>query len=208
MSFIIENKKYFPVFVTKIFFYASYIVQTNKNKIDMKKIILTLFSLFITVVSSFAQDFDEIYKKYEDVKGVERIKISSELLKGTAKILAGVAELSSELAEDQKEGIKLLESIDELQLITTDSKSIDFHAALKDSKFFKKNNYKPLMETSDKHQDVWIYSKDNKKDFISDVILVIKEKSDTDRLLAYIKGEIKPENISRLIVLAKERSKK
>ncbi|PVX52337.1 uncharacterized protein DUF4252 [Balneicella halophila] len=171
----------------------------------MRKIILFIISLVLSVTAVFAQNFEELYEGYKDVEDVERIKVAPSLFKGISKIMAGVAELSDDMTEEEKEGIKLLENIDEIQLLI--SEKVDLSKDLKKIKFMKKNNYVLLMESSNADDDIYLYSKDNEKSIFSDVVILIKDKKDKSNLLANIKGNITPENISRLIVITKENCK-
>lgn len=175
----------------------------------MKKIILLIVSLLISLFLVNAQNVETLFSRYKKEKGVESVKICPKLLKGAAKIIAGLAEFSSDLTEEDREEIKLLESIDEVQFVAANRDTLDFQKELEKSNFLKKNKYKMLLETTDDKKEVQMYSQNGKKDVFSDLLVIITDKDDKGSLLASIKGEIAPENVVKLIELAhKEKCKK
>lgn len=174
----------------------------------MKKIILFLTGVFLSLIAANAQDIDQLFKKYKGVKDVDYVQICPGLMKGAAKIIAGLAEFSTDLTEEEREGIKLLESIEAIQLVTANNKTVNFQKDLQTSKFLKKNKYQMLLETSNDEQDMQMFSKDKQKDVFSDLLVLVTDKDNKSALLACITGKISPENVSKLIAFAHKQSKK
>lgn len=174
----------------------------------MKKIILIVVSFVTSIIFANGQDIETLFNIYKNTKGVESIKVAPQLLKGAAKIVAGLAEFNSELTEQDKEGLKLLESIEEVQFVVANRDTMDFRKELEKSKFLKKNKYQMLMETTDDKKEIQMYSQNSrKKDVFSDLLVVITDRDDNGSLLASIKGEIDPEDVVKLIELVRKETK-
>lgn len=174
----------------------------------MKKIILLVVGFALSIFFAKAQGTSTLFEKYENREGVERVKICPKLLKGASKILVGLAELSSEFTEEEKEIMSLFCKLEKIEILAANVDTVDFYKELSTAKFFKKNNYSMLLEVQDGDKEVHIYSSDDEKDCFSNVLLLLKDKDEKGTVLAEIKGEIVAEDFARLIKITKKKAKK
>lgn len=173
----------------------------------MKKLILVIVSFIMGLFSANAQNVDELFEHYEKNKNTDVVEISPMFIKGGAKIIAGLAEFASNITEEEKESIKLLEGLESVRFAFSKTDSIDFFEDLTAQKFFKKNNYELLLKKTGGEESIHIYALKGEKELLSNLLYIIKGKTNKGSVLLNVTGNINIEKALKLIALAYKDSK-
>jgi len=154
----------------------------------MKKLILIIAVVMPIALLAQKTPIDKLFEKYANKDGFTTVNISGKLLG-----IAGQADDSNDATKEmlsKLSGIRIL-SVDDEKL----TGKLDFYEELNKEGFFDDKKYEVLMEVTEANEVVRFLVKDDGKGKFSDLVLVVGGE---DNVLISIKGNIDPENISKI----------
>lgn len=156
----------------------------------MKKITLAILALALPILSS-AQNF----KKYEEMKEVDAVVITSKMFKLLTKI-----DLNTDDPETQAY-IDLIENLQEMTVLSTTEEGIRQQMATDVSSYIKTGEMEELMRVSEDGKTVRFYYKPGKsEDYVSQLFMFMEgqEKNKPVSVILNITGEINLAQVSKL----------
>ncbi|GAB2772731.1 DUF4252 domain-containing protein [Salinimicrobium soli] len=157
----------------------------------MKKLTFALLALMFLPFISGAQNLD----KYEDMKEVDAVVITSKMFKLLTKI-----DLNADDPETQAY-IDLIENLQEMKVFSTREEKVRQQMASDVSAFLKKGGLEELMRVSEDGKTVKFYYKPGKNDdYVSQLFMFMegKEKNKPVSVILNITGEINLAQVSKL----------
>ncbi|WP_343764751.1 DUF4252 domain-containing protein [Gangjinia marincola] len=156
----------------------------------MKKLVLIIAVLLSTYVST-AQNFD----KYENMKDVKSMVVTSKMFKLLTKI-----DLDSNDPETQQY-IDLIENLDNIKVFATESQSLRSQMKADVTSYLSSSSLDELMRFNDDGKSVKLYSKPGKNsDYVKEVFMFIDgiEDGKPMSVVVQIKGDLSLKQIGRL----------
>lgn len=155
----------------------------------MKNVILALVALFPILLS--AQNF----QKYEDMKEVDAVVITSKMFKLLTKI-----DLNADDPETQAY-IDLIENLQEMRVFSSSQENVRKQMATDVSSYIKTGGLEELMRVSEDGKTVRFYYKPGKnEDYVSQLFMFMEgqEKNKPVSVILKITGEINLAQVSKL----------
>ena len=156
----------------------------------MKKLTFALLALLLPFFSN-AQNFD----KYEDMKDVDAVVITSKMFKLLTKI-----DLNTDDPETQAY-IDLIENLQEMRVFSSTQENVRKQMSSDVSAYVKKGGLEELMRVTEDGKTVKFYYKPGKNDdYVSQLFMFMegREKSKPISVILNISGEINLTQISKL----------
>ena len=156
----------------------------------MKKLTFAIMALLLPFLSS-AQNFE----KYEDMKEVDAVVITSKMFKLLTKI-----DLNADDPETQAY-IDLIENLQEMRVFSSTQEVVRKQMATDVSSYIKKGGLEELMRVSEDGKTVKFYYKPGKsEDFVSQLFMFMEgqEKNKPVSVILNITGEINLAQVSKL----------
>ncbi len=156
----------------------------------MNKLVITLL-LALAPFFLQSQNFD----KYEDMKDVEAMVMTSKMFKMLAKV-----DLSDNDPE-AREYMKLIENLDRIQIYKSSNSRIMTQMAADVKSYLQKGSLEELMRINDKGQNIKFYSLPGKNDNYVKELFMYLEGSEGDKpmsIILSITGEIDLSQLSKL----------
>lgn len=153
----------------------------------MKKTILIIAALLLSIITSFAQDGRSIYNKYSDYESVSAVYVSPAMFKLIGKI--------PEVNEDI-DFSSIIKSLNGFYLLSTEDTSVISKMNNDVDKFISSGKYELLMEAKDGQDKVRFYTIGN-----NDIItgLVMKAQSNEECTFIYIDGKISQKDLDVML---------
>lgn len=153
----------------------------------MKKTILIIAALLLSIITSFAQDGRSIYNKYSDYESVSAVYVSPAMFKLIGKI--------PEVNEDI-DFSSIIKSLNGFYLLSTEDSSVISKMNNDVDKFISSGKYELLMEAKDGQDKVRFYTIGN-----NDIItgLVMKAQSNEECTFIYIDGKISQKDLDVML---------
>ena len=156
----------------------------------MKKLTFAILALLLPFLSS-AQNFE----KYEDMKEVDAVVITSKMFKLLTKI-----DLNADDPETQAY-IDLIENLQEMRVFSATQEGVRRQMATDVSSYIKKGGLEELMRVSEDGKTVKFYYKPGKNDdYVSQLFMFMegREKNKPVSVILKITGEINLAQVSKL----------
>lgn len=156
----------------------------------MKKLTFAILAMLLPFLSN-AQDF----KKYEDMKEVDAVVITSKMFKLLTKI-----DFNADDPETQAY-IDLIENLQEMRVLSSNQEGVRKQMATDVSSYIKKGGLEELMRVSEDGKTVKFYYKPGKsEDYVSQLFMFMEghEKSKPVSVILNITGEINLAQVSKL----------
>lgn len=156
----------------------------------MKKLTLAILALLLPFLSG-AQNFD----KYENMKDVDAVVITSKMFKLLTKI-----DLNADDPETQAY-IDLIENLQEMRVFSSTQENVRKQMSADVSSYVKKGGLEELMRVTEDGKTVKFYYKPGKNDdYVSQLFMFMegREKSKPVSVILNISGEINLTQISKL----------
>lgn len=155
----------------------------------MKRLLIAIM-LFIPFLGMAQNEspIDQLFNKYANKDGFSTVNISGKMLSLTSQMnesKSKEADLIGKLS-----GIRIL-SVEDKEL----NKTLNFYKELEADGFFKNNKYEVLMEVTEKNEIVRFYGKEEEKDRLSELLLVI---GGNDNTLISIRGSIDLKDVGKI----------
>jgi hypothetical protein len=156
----------------------------------MNKLVITL-CLVLAPMFSQAQNFE----KYEDMKDVDAMVMTSKMFKMLAKV---------DLSENDPEArayMKLIENLDRIQIYKSSNAQIMSQMATDVKSYLQKGSLEELMRVNDNGQNIKFYSLPGKNDNYVKELFMYMEGSEGDKpmsVILSITGEIDLSQLSKL----------
>ncbi|MDX1426840.1 MAG: DUF4252 domain-containing protein [Salegentibacter mishustinae] len=156
----------------------------------MKKIAIIVFVGLLPMLSQ-AQSF----AKYEDMKDVDAMVMTSKMFKMLAKV-----DLSDDNPE-AREYLKLIENLDEIKMFTSTTASVRSEMQKDVESYLNSNNLDQLMRVKEDGKNIRFYSKSGKRDnYVSELFMFMEGEKEGEPIsvILSITGEIDLSQLSRL----------
>lgn len=156
----------------------------------MKKLTFAILALLLPFLSG-AQNFD----KYENMKDVDAVVITSKMFKLLTKI-----DLNADDPETQAY-IDLIENLQEMRVFSSTQENVRKQMSADVSSYVKKGGLEELMRVTEDGKTVKFYYKPGKNDdYVSQLFMFMegREKSKPVSVILNISGEINLNQISKL----------
>ncbi|MFD0975237.1 DUF4252 domain-containing protein [Salinimicrobium gaetbulicola] len=156
----------------------------------MKKLTLAILALLLPFLSG-AQNFD----KYENMKDVDAVVITSKMFKLLTKI-----DLNADDPETQAY-IDLIENLQEMRVFSSTQENVRKQMSADVSSYVKKGGLEELMRVTEDGKTVKFYYKPGKNDdYVSQLFMFMegREKNKPVSVILNISGEINLTQISKL----------
>ncbi len=156
----------------------------------MKKIAIAILVCLAPFISK-AQAFN----KYEDMKKVDVIIMTSKMFKMLAKINL------SENDPKAQNFVKLIENLDELRMFTSGDAKIRSQMKTDVNEYLQQNSLEELMHVNEKNKNIQFYSKAGRnKNFVSELFMFMEseEEGEPMSVILDITGNIELSQLSQL----------
>lgn len=156
----------------------------------MKKIAIIIIVGLLPIISQ-AQSF----AKYENMKDVDAMVMTSKMFKMLAKV---------DLSEDNPEAreyLKLIENLDEIKMFTSSTASVMNEMQKDVESYLNSNSLDQLMRVNEDGKNIRFYSKAGKNDdYVSELFMFMEGKKEGEPIsvILSITGEIDLSQLSRL----------
>lgn len=147
----------------------------------MKRIIFIMF-MALTCHLSYSQD--ALFKKYEDIKGVNTVFISKSMLRLMPKMEAGDVDIS-----------KIASKLDRIQVLERERPSLIPAIKKEATAYYKKYQYEQIMRMNDGNEHTTIYQKSlgkGKNEFV-----LLNEESDELQII-HLSGSVSLNDIKAI----------
>lgn len=139
----------------------------------------------------------QAFKKYEDMKNVDAMVMTSKMFKMLAKV---------DLSEGDQESLQymqLIENLDEIRMFTSADHQVRTQMARDVENYLKRGSLEELMSVNEKNKNVRFYSKPGKNDsVVSELFMFMEgkqeEEEDPISVILSITGDIDLSQLSRL----------
>jgi len=154
----------------------------------MKKTLIIVAAMLLSVITSFAQDGRSIYNKYSDYETVSAVYISPAMFKLIGKI--------PDVNVEDVDFSSVIKSLNGFYLLDTEDPEILAKMNADVDKFIASGKYELLMEAKDGKDKARFYTIGN-KDIVTG--LVMKAQSDQECTFIYIDGQINQKDLETML---------
>lgn len=169
----------------------------------MKKIILFILTLFLSLMSSQAQTIDAFFQKYKTKKDVKYVNIPPTALKLISKIAVIAFNFNESSTVQDRELTHFISSISndikKVHFMFSKNKSIDLQKTIRESNLLDSKNYKLLNMELGKDEDLFIYSDVSEGKTIHNLVFVINDKTNNVSVISSLEGNIELVKIAEFI---------
>ncbi len=181
----------------------------------MKKISVIVISVLLSVFSATAQNIEEFFAKQKGKENVEYIELSSEAIETIStfsKMASWIGKFKSDVSKEELQIVGLfstiLDDVESFDFLIANNDKVDLRKEFKNLKIEKSHKYRLFGEKVDKTQEIIVYGQKNKKKSLKNLLVLISDIDDNSTIITNIKGEIKLENVAKIIEIAHERDQK